>query len=158
MAYITYNEQLTDITGSPWDGSSAASLSGVRKGVAMDLVEGPGMPSMVFTQNEIDAAELRADMMNHKIEDVVVTLVLDVTIPPVGTYHGGKSIMIETVRHSYMNNRLGELRKNGEISVVQAYSEETKQIFIKDDVVLSDEPKLPGYGDKKKRVRKGYRD
>lgn len=30
--------------------------------------------------------------------------------------------------------------------------------YIKDDVDMSVEPKLPGYGDKKKRSRKGYRD
>ncbi len=156
FTHLTYSQKLQSITGSPWDRCTAASLADVRKLVGQDLVEYPGMPEAVFLKAEVDAAELRAELMAEKVEDIVVTLVCNVI------YIGHKGVLhIESVPYSQLTGRITELKEQvvgGTVKVWIAYSEETKQMFGWNDLVLHEKPRLPEYGQEYDRKRKGFRD
>lgn len=155
--YLTHTQKLEEIIRTPWQRCSASSLAGVRKKVGYDLVDDPGMPEMVFTKSEVVAAELRAELMKEKYEDLVVTLVVKVQHSnPAGT------IRVETLRYSQLNNRIADMKQlaeknNGHVFVVSAYSEETNQEFWWNDIELKTKPRLPKYDQKYERKRTAYR-
>jgi len=155
--YLTYTQALESITGSPWGQCSGSTLADVRKKVGQDLVEDPGMPEMVILPSEYEAAQLRAEMMKEKIEDIVVTMVLKIRYSnPPGT------IRVESLRYSQLAGRIAELKQlaekeNGHVFVVSAYSEESKQEYWWNDLELETKPRLPKYGDKPDRKRTAYR-
>jgi len=157
--YATYTQALTDITGSPWNCNTASSLADVRKKVGQDLVDQPGMPEMIFTKQEVVAAELRAEMMKEKIEDIVVTLVCNVTYTGPNSNPGG-TLHIESLRQSQVIGRVHELRElcEGTVKVLMVYSEVTKQLFGWNDMPIDTKPRLPGYGQEYERKRKGYKE
>ena len=156
--YLTYTQALTDITGSPWNRNTASSLADVRKKVGQDLVKSPGMPDFIFSRLEIEAAELRAELMKENYEDIVVTLVCNV-IYPGPNYITGGSLHIESLRHSQVIGRIHELRElcEGTVKVLMIYSEETNQMFWWNDLELDTKPRLPGYGKEYDKKRVGYR-
>ena len=156
--YLTYTQKLKETTGSPWDANSGASLDDVRKKVGQDLVDYPGMPEMVYLKSEVDAAELRAELMAEKIEDIVVTLVCRIVYPkygPPGTLH------IESLRYSQVVGRVHELKEKitdgGTVKVLIVYSEETKQVFGCNDLEIDEKPRLPRYGQEYDKIRKAFR-
>ena len=122
-----------------------------------DLVDDPGKTTMVLLPSEVQAAEIRAEMMDEKHEDLVVTLVLKVRYSnPAGT------IRVESVRYSQLAGRIAELKQlaeneHGHVFVVTAYSEETSQEFWWNDLELETKPRMPAYGQEYDRTRKAYR-
>ena len=155
--YLTYTPAREAITGTPWDQSSGFSLADVRKKLGQDLIEHPGMPSFVLAPSEYEAAQLRAELMDKKTEDVVVTLVLKSRFSsPVGT------IRVESLLYTQLSDRISELKDlakkgGGIVFVITAYSEETKQEFWWNDMELETEPRLPGYDQEYDRKRKAFR-
>ena len=157
--YLTHTQVLEAIIGSPWDRNSGFSLADVRKNVGDDLVDDPGMPEMVFLKSDVVAAELRAEMMEEKIEDIVVTLVCNVTFPGTNCSPNG-TLRVESVPHSQLSGRIEELKHPIHTSTVKvwiAYSEETKQVFWLNDLEIDEPPRLPGYGKEYDMKRVGYR-
>ena len=156
--YLSYTQALIDITGSPWNRNTASSLADVRKKVGQDLVEPPRMPDFIFSRLEIEAAELRAELMKEKYEDLVVTLVCNVVYTGPNYITGG-SLHIESLRHSQVVGRIAELRElcEGTVKVLMIYSEETNQMFWWNDLELDTKPRLPGYGTEYDKKRVGYR-
>lgn len=153
--YLTYTQKLREITGSPWDRNSGFSLADVRKKVGQDLVHDPGLPEMIFTKPAVEAAELRAELMVEKIEDIVVTLVCEVSYNT-----GGKSLRVESVPHSQLYGRIQELHDtvvDGKVRVWIAYSEETSQVFVLNGLEIDEPPWLPRYEQEYEHKRKGYR-
>ena len=148
--YLTWTRKLRETTGTPWQQNSGSSLADVRKKVGQDLVDWPGMPEMVYLPSEYEGAQLRAELMAEKVEDIVVTLVCDVNP---GVLH------IESLRYSQVVGRVHELRQLTEsrVKVLIVYSEETKQMFGWNDLVLHEKPRLPMYGQEYDRKRKAYR-
>jgi len=155
--YLSYTQALTDITGSPWNRNTASSLADVRKKVGQDLVKSPGMPDFIFSRLEIEAAELRAELMKEKYEDLVVTLVCNI-IYDGPNYKPEGSLHIESLRHSQVVGRIAELREQceGTIKVLMVYSEETNQMFAWNDLELDTKPQLPRYGTEYDKKRKRY--
>ena len=157
--FLTFTQAREATTGSPWEQFSGFSLADVRKKLVLgkDLVEHPGMPEMVFTPSEYEAAQLRAEHMAEKTEDVVVTLVLKSRFSsPVGT------IRVESLPFSQLSDRIAELKVlaqkgGGIVFVISAYSEETKQEFWWNDMELDTVPRLSGYDQEYDRKRKGFR-
>lgn len=153
--YLMYSQKLGTITDSPWQRASGSSLADARKKVGADLVHDPGMPEMIFLPSEVQAAELRATHMEDKIEDLIVTLVCEVT------YATGKSLRVESVPYSQLHGRIEELHNtviDGKVRVWIAYSEETHQVFVLNGLELIDEePRLPGYGKETDSKRTAYR-
>ena len=152
--YLTHTQALEPITGSPWDRNSGFSLADVRKKVGEDLVDDPGMPEMIYLPSEVRAAELRAELMAEKIEDIVVTLVYKTL------YDSAKSgIYVESLRYSQVIGRVHELQEKYTdiIKVLMVYSEETHQLFGWNDLMIDEKPRLPQYGQEYERKRKGYR-
>ena len=115
-------------------------------------------PSFIFSRLEIEAAELRAELMKEKYEDIVVTLVCNI-IYQGPNYKPGGSLHIESLRHSQVVGRIAELRAQceGTVKVMIVYSEETKQMFNWNDLELDTKPRLPGYGKEYDKKRVGYR-
>ena len=110
---------------------------------------------MVFTKSAVVAAELRAEHMAEKIKDIVVTLVCEVSYNA-----GGKSLLVESVPHLQLHNRIEELQGtviDGKVRVWIAYSEETSQVFVLNGLEIDEPPRLPGYGQEYDKKRKGYR-
>ena len=152
--YLMYSQKLGEITDSPWQRCCGGSLADARKKVGDDLVEDPGMPEMIFTPAEIRAAELRAAHMADKIEDLIVTLVCEVT------YATGKSLRVESVPYSQLHGRIEELHTtviDGKVRVWIAYSEETHQVFVLNGIEIDEKPRMPGYGKYPVGKRTAYR-
>ncbi len=154
--FLLYSERRESVTGSPWQ-ISTGSIVNARKGVREDLVDDPGMPEYVFTKSAVVSAELQAELMNEKYEDVVVTLVVKVRFSSPTSI-----IRVESLRHSQLAGRITEMKqiakeKDGHMFVVTAYSEATKQEFWWNDMKLNVNPKLPGYEKTYDRKRKYYR-
>jgi len=155
--FLTYTQALESITGTPWEQCSGSTLADVRKKVGQDLVEDPGMPEMVFLPSEYDAAQLRAEMMEEKYEDLVVTLVAKIT------YNKGRArgtMRVESLRHSQVVGRIQELKEQvigGTVKVLLVYSEETGQLFGGDGLPIDEKPRLPKYGQKYDSKRSAYR-
>lgn len=155
--FLTYTQALEPITGSPWDQNSGSSLVDVRKKVGDDLVEHPGMPEMIFLPSEYEAAQLRAEHMAEKYEDIIVTLVVKSRFSSqIGT------IRVESLPFSQLAGRVSDLKDlakkwSGHLFVITAYSEETKQEFWWNDMELETKPRLPQYGQEYDRKRKAFR-
>jgi len=152
--YLMYSQKLGTITDSPWQRASGSSLSDARKKVGDDLVHDPGMPEMVLLPSEVQAGELRAEMMDQKHEDLVVTLVYKAIY---SSNEGG--IYVESLRHSQVIGRVHELRAQctGSIKIMMVYSEETHQLFGWNDIPISEEPRMPKYDQEYERKRTAYR-
>ena len=152
--YLMYSQELGTITDSPWQRASGLSLADARKKVGDDLVEDPGMPEMVYLPSEVQAAELRAEMMDKKYEDIVVTLVYKAIYT---SSEGG--IYVESLRHSQVLGRIHELREQctGSIKIMMVYSEETHQLFGWNDIPIDETPRMPKYDQEYERKRTGYR-
>ena len=152
--YLMHSQKLATITDSPWQRASGGSLADARKKVGDDLVEDPGMPDMVYLPSEVLAAELRAEMMDKKYEDIVVTLVYK------AIYTSSKGgIYVESLRHSQVIGRIHELREQctGSIKIMMVYSEETHQLFGWNDIPIDETPMLPKYDQEYERKRTAYR-
>ena len=152
--YLMYSQKMAEITDSPFQRCSGGSLADARKKVGDDLVEDPGMPEMIFLPSEVQAAELRAEMMAEKHEDIVVTLVYK------AIYTSSKGgIYVESLRHSQVVGRIHELREKctGSIKIMIVYSEETHQMFCWNDMLVDEMPRMPGYGKETDSKRTAYR-
>jgi len=152
--YLMHSQKLGTITDSPWQRASGSSLADARKKVGDDLVEDPGMPEMIYLPSEVQAAELRAEMMDKKYEDIVVTLVYK------AIYTSSKGgIYVESLRHSQVIGRIHELREQctGSIKIMMVYSEETHQLFGWNDIPIDETPRLPGYDKETDSKRTAYR-
>jgi hypothetical protein len=154
---LTYTQGRKEITGSPWFAVSG-SMPTARRKIKQDLVDDPGLPDMIFLPPEVRAAELRAEMMKEKIEDIVVTMVCNVT------YHGttanpGGTLHIESLRHSQIVGRIHELRElcDGTVKVLIIYSEGTHQLFGWNGLEIDEPPRLPKYRQEYEHKHKGYR-
>ena len=154
FAYLTYTRKLRDIIGTSWNRCRGSSLADVGKQTGDDLVHDPGAPEMVFLPSEVQAAELRAEMMDEKYEDIVVTLVYK------AIYTSSKGgIYVESLRHSQVIGRIHELREQctGSIKIMMVYSEETHQLFGWNDMPVDETPRMPKYGEETDRKRTAYR-
>ena len=157
--YLMHSQKLGTITDSPWQRASGSSLADARKKVGDDLVEDPGMPEMVYLPSEVQAAELRAKMMDKKYEDIVVTLVAKIV------YNSGSSkgaLRVESLRHSQVVGRVHELQEIAKksdcvVKILIIYSEETGQVFGLIDLPVDEKPRLPKYGQEYDRKRTVYR-
>jgi len=152
--YLMHSQKLGTITDSPWQRASGSSLEDARKKVGDDLVQDPGMPEMIYLPSEVQAAELRAEMMKQKYEDIVVTMVYK------AIYTSSKGgIYVESLRHSQVIGRIHELRDQctGSIKIMMVYSEETHQLFGWNDIPIDETPRMPGYGKETDRKRTAYR-
>jgi len=153
---LTYTKKREPVTGSPWLAVSGL-MADVRRKVKQDLVDDPGLPDMIFTKSAVVAAELQAEFMEEKIEDIVVTLVIKARFSDsVGT------IRVESIRYSQLVGRIEELnllakKGGGTVFIVTAYSEVTGQEFWWNDLEIDEEPRLPGYSQEYERKRKAYR-
>ena len=157
--YLTYTPKLREITGSPWDRNSGFSLADVRKNVGDDLVDDPGMPEMIYLPSEVRAAELRAAHMADRLEDIIVTLVCNITIPGLNCKKGG-TLRVESLPYSQLFGRIEELKHPVQTSTVKvwiAYSEETSQVFWLNDLEIDEPPRLPGYDVKYDKKRTAIR-
>ena len=154
---MSYNEKQTSVIGTPWQMYSSSTLPGVLSKAGEDLVENIGLPDMIFSRSEVQAAEMRATLLEMRLEDMVCTLVCNTTYTGEGYIPGG-SLWIEPVLYSQLNGRIAELREKctGEFKVMMAYSEETSQMFWINDLELGVKPRLPKYDQKYDRKRKGY--
>ena len=152
--YLMHSQKLGTITDSPWQRASGSSLADAKKKVGDDLVQDPGMPEMVFLPSEVQAAELRAEMMDKKYEDIVVTMVYKAIYT---TSKGG--IYVESLRYSQVIGRIHELREQctGSIKIMMVYSEETHQLFGWNDLPISETPRMPRYGKETDSKRTAYR-
>lgn len=107
--------------------------------------------------SHVESAELMAEMMDKKYEDLVVTLVTKARFSnPVGI------IRVESLRYSQLIGRIADMKhiakKEGfALFVVTAYSEETGQEFWWNDMELETKPRMPGYGKETDRKRTAYR-
>ena len=170
---MTYTPKLAEITGSPLDRCHGSSLADVKKQVGDDLVHDPGAPEMIFLKSDIVAAELRAELMDQQLEDLVVTLVCNVT-----HYENGQRVLtplrdtvdepdeapksttgplwVESVLYSQLKGRIVELRDkcDGDLKVLMAYSAETKELIMWNDLDVGGIPRMPGYGNKKMSFQK----
>ena len=155
--YLMHSQKLGTITDSPWQRASGSSLADARKKVGDDLVEDPGMPEMVYLPSEVQAAELRAEMMDKKYEDIVVTMVYK------AIYTSSKGgIYVESLRHSQVIGRVHELQEQAKksdcvVKIMMVYSEETGQLFGWNDLPINEKPRLPKYGQEYERKRTAYR-
>jgi len=166
MKFITYNPKLQEITGDPWHQAGAFDLPGVLKDAyaqEYDYSDVVGMPDKIFTKTEYRSAEMRAELMDMKRSDVVVTLVVK-TIFKGPNYDPAGSLYIEPVLYSQMEGRIEEMRKETEtnqtgatMKVSMAFSEETSQVYYFDDIPTSIRPRLPKYDQEYDKKRKGYR-
>lgn len=151
---LTYTQTRKSITGSPWFAVSGGLADAKRK-VKQDLVDDPGLPDMIFNKSEVVAAELRAEHMKEEIEDIIVTLVCEVSYNA-----GGKSLLVESVPHSQLHGRIQELHDtvvDGKVRVWIAYSEETGQVFVLNGLEIDEPPRLLGYDVKYDKKRTGFR-
>jgi len=153
---LTYTQKLREIIGTPWDMSSG-SIVDIRKKVGHDLVDDPGMPDMVFAPSQYEAAQIQAELMEGKVEDLVVTLVVKSRF----TDSAG-TIRVESIRYSMLAGRIAELKHHagnnkGHVFVISAYCEQTKQEFWWNNMELDNKPRMPGYDLKYDKKRKGYR-
>ena len=152
-----HTQKLGTITDSPWQRASGSSLADARKKVGDDFVEDPGMPEMIYLPSEVQAAELRAEMMDKKYEDIVVTLVYNVI------YSGSKGgIYVESLRHSQVIGRVHELQEHAKksdcvVKIMMVYSEETHQLFGWNDIPIDETPRMPKYDQEYERKRTTYR-
>jgi len=157
FAFLLHTQAQTEITGTPWNPCHGSSLADVKKQMIYDdLVEHPGPPEMIYLPSEVRAAELRATHMEGRLEDIVVTLVCEISYNA-----GGKSLRVESVPHSQLHGRIQELHDtvvDGKVRVWIAYSEETSQVFVLNGREIDEEPRLPGYGTEVIRKRKGYKE
>lgn len=157
--YLTYTQKLKEITGTPWDQVNGSSLVDVRKKVGEDLVDYPGMPGMVLLPSEYVAAQLRAKLMKDRTEDIVVTLVYQAIYRGVNSKPSG-SLRVESILYSQMDDRITKLKRDvvdGTVKVIMAYSEETHQQFIWNDMKTVVQPRMSKYDQKYDRKRKSYR-
>lgn len=156
--YHAYIPGQRSINGSDWMSRSGLTLADVKKRLHYDdLVNDKGPTELVFLHSEMEAARLRAEMMDQKHEDLVVTLVTKARFTnPIGV------IRVESHRYSQLAGRIAEMKhiakKEGfALFVITAYSEETGQEFWWNDVELETKPRMPGYGKETDRKRTAYR-
>ena len=142
MKYSTINPSLqsavnSSVLGSPWETIEASDLKGVKKKVGDNLVDKSKMPTHIFLPSEYDAADMRAELMKGKISDLVVTIVIKLP----------NTIRVESCYYSKMDARISELKvlSTGQAVVQLVYSEETSQIFWKDDIKTDIKPRMPDY-------------
>lgn len=155
---LTYTQGRREITGSPWFAVSG-SLPTARRKVKQNLVDDPGFPDMIFSRPAVEAAELQAEMMKEQIEDIVVTLVCNISFPSTNSSPNG-TLRVESVPYSQLFGRIEELKHPAQTSIVKvwiAYSEETKQVFWLNDLEIDEKPRLPRYGQEYERKRTGFR-
>ena len=143
MEYSTLNPSLlsavgSSILGSLWERIEGFDLADTRKGVGDNLVNKPKMPTHIFLPSEYNAAEMRAELMKGEIADLVVTLIIKLP----------NTLRVESCYYSKLDARISELKvlSTGQAVVLLVYSEETSQIFWKDDVNIGTKPRLPDYG------------
>ena len=158
---MTITEKQRDITGSPFRCISGSSLADVRNktsSVNDDLVEWPGWVELIFTRQDVKAAELRAALMEGRYKDLVVTLVCNVIYSGPNSSPSG-SLWIESLRHSQLASRITELKRrcDGTVKVMMAYSDDTEQMFWWNDLEIDEPPRLPGYDVKYDKKRTGFR-
>ena len=152
MKYSTLNPSLlsahnSSILGSAWETIEASDLKGVKKKVGDNLVDKSKMPTHIFLPSEYNAADMRAELMKGKISDLVVTVVIKLP----------NTIRVESVYYSDLDERISELKvlSTGQAVVQLVYSEETSQIFWKDDIKTGIKPRMPDYGYvSKKHIRR----
>lgn len=164
MNYHAYIPGLREMNGNDFMGVSAFSLADARKQLHYDdLVEDKGPTEMMFLSHEIEAARLRAEHMNERLEEVVVTLVVKTIFKGQGHKPSG-SLYIESVVHSQMESRIEDMRRNIEknqddasMKVILAYSSETGQMFYWNDIETYEKPRLPKYDQEYDRKRKAFR-
>lgn len=156
--YHAYIPGLRPINSSDWMGCSGFSLADAKKSLHYDdLVEDKGPTELIFLPSEMDAARLRAEMMDEKYEDLVVTLVAKIT------YNKGQAkgtLRVESLRHSQVVGRVHELKEqviDGTVKIMMVYSEETHQLFCWNDLMIDEMPRMPGYGKETDRKRTAYR-
>ena len=156
--YHAYIPGLRSINNSDWMIRSGFSLADAKKRLHYDdLVDDKGPTELVFLPSEIEAAGLRAEMMDKKYEDLVVTLVAKIT------YKSGQSkgtLRVESLRHSQIIGRIHELKDqvvDGTVKIMMVYSEETHQLFCWNDMMVDEKPRLPRYGKETVRKRTAYR-
>jgi len=137
MQFNMYNPTLRDITGEDFERIEGYDLSDARRGVGDNLVDKPGMPTHVFLPSEMAAGDMRSELMKGKLADLVVTLVIKLP----------NTIRVESAYLSGLSDRINELKRlsTGQAIITLAYSEETGQIFCKDDVDTGVTPRLPNY-------------
>ena len=160
FSYLLHTQSQTDITGTPWTPCHGSSLADVKKQMIYDdLVEHPGPPEMIYLPSEVRAAELRAAHMADRLEEIIVTLVCNITIPCPNCNPGG-TLRVESVPYSQLFGRIEELKHPVQTSTVKvwiAYSEETKQVFWLNDLEIDEPPRLPGYDVKYDKKRTAIR-
>lgn len=156
--YQAYIPGLRSINGSDWMKRSGFSLAYLKKSLHYDdIVEDKGPTELIFLPSEMEAARLRAEMMDNKYEDLVVTLVAKIT------YKSGNSkgtLRVESLRHSQIIGRIHELKDqvvDGTVKIMMVYSEETHQMFGWNDMPVDEKPRMPGYGKETDRKRTAYR-
>lgn len=159
FSYATYTENLRPIKNTPWLRNHGSSLVDVHKQVGEDLVEDPGFPSMIFLPSEIRAAEMRAQCCENKTEDVVCTLVYQVHSRIIrNSSNVQQSTMVESVLYSQIQTRIDELYNSDFIVYITIiYSEDTHQVFWRNDQNLHTKPQMPKYDAKYERRRRAYR-
>lgn len=137
MRYAMYNPTSRDITGDDFECVDGYDLTDARRKVGNNLVEKLNMPTSVFLSSEIDAGEMRSELMKGKLSDLVVTVVIKLP----------NTIRVESVYQTELTDRINELKRlsTGQTIITLAYSEETGQIFYKDDVSTCITPRLPNY-------------
>lgn len=156
--YHAYIPRLRSINNSDWMIRSGFSLADAKKRLHYDdLVDDKGPTELIFLPSEMEAAGLRAEMMDKKYEDLVVTLVAKIT------YKSGQSkgtLRVESLRHSQIIGRIQELKEqvvDGTVKIMMIYSEETNQLFGWNDMPIDEKPRLPKYDQEYERKRTAYR-
>ena len=155
MNYLTHNPSHqsavnSSILGSAWESIEASDLKGVKKKVGDNLVDKSKMPTHIFLPSKYNAAEMRAELMKGKISDLVVTIVIKLP----------NTICVESCYYSELDDRISELKvlSTGQAVIQLVYSEETSQIFWKDDIKTGVTPRLPDYGYvPKKHIRRAVK-
>lgn len=156
--YHAYIPGLRSINSSDWMRCSGLSLADAKKRLHYDdLVEDKGPTELIFLPSEMEAARQRAEMMEEKYEDLVVTLVAKIT------YNSGQpkgTLRVESLRYSQIIGRVHELKEqvvDGTVKIMVVYSEETNQLFGWNDMPVDEAPRMPKYGEETDRKRTAYR-
>ncbi|MCK5217109.1 MAG: hypothetical protein KAJ93_04945 [Methanosarcinales archaeon] len=162
--YHAYIPGLRSINGSDWMQRSAQDLHGAsRKFHFDDLVEDKGPIEKIFLSHEMESAKLRAEHMNERLEELVVTLIVK-TIFKGQLHKPSGSLYTESVVYSQLESRIADMRHNIEtnqdgasMKVILAYSQETGQMFYWNDIETFEKPRMPKYDQEYERKRTTYR-
>ena len=158
MKYYCYSEALRKITSTVWEKLEAFDLAGLRKKIGDNLQDKPGMPDKIFLPSEMQAAEMRANIMKIYLPELVVTLVCKITYNDSKNING--IIQVQSVFASELDTAIECMKStitNGTVKVLMAYSEETGQLFAWNDLTIDEQPRLPAWSQKYERKRKAYR-